>query len=104
MNYLRELLAFHGACMVNPVSARAMALWYMLMYYSNLARWRFPITVSESQLRGAIGLNHDQFIRARRELVEGGYIKHMPQAGNKAARYTMVKLSKGEVMDGFAQI
>lgn len=96
MNYLRELLAFHASCVVAPVSARAMALWYTLMYFSNLARWRFPIIVSEAQLRGSLGLNHDQFIRARRELVEAGYLRHFPQPGNKAAKYTIVKLSKGE--------
>jgi len=105
MNYLRELLAFHAACIVSPVSARAMALWYTLMYFSNMARWRFPITVSEAQLRGtAGGLNHEQFIKARKELVEGGYVQHFPQAGNRAAKYKMIELSKGEEMHGVSKV
>jgi len=100
VNYLKELLAFHRELRRQPVSARAMALWYTLMYYSNQAMWRFPVTVSEPELRGSLGLNHDQFIRARRELVEGGYLKHFPQPGNRAAKYTMVKLAKGDIQDG----
>ena len=105
MNYLRELLAFHAACLVSPVSARAMALWYTLMYFSNMARWRFPITISEAQLRGAAGgLNHEQFIKARRELVDGGYLHHFPQPGNRAAKYTMTELSRGEEMHGASKV
>ena len=96
MNYLRELLAFHATCIISPVSARAMAMWYTLMYFSNMARWHFPITIWEMQLRGQIGLNHEQFINARKELVEGGYVIHHRQLGNKAAKYTMVQLSKGD--------
>ena len=52
MNYLRELLAFHAACLVSPVSARAMALWYTLMYFSNMAinsKGNYIVTVNDSK-------------------------------------------------------
>jgi hypothetical protein len=81
-----------------------MALWYTLMFFANQARWHFPLTISEPRLRGAVGLNHDQFIRARKELVLAGYVKHFPQPGNRAARYSMVALTMEERQDGFTEV
>lgn len=90
MNYLSEIIGFHRQLLVKPLSARAIAMWYTLMYYGNAAQWQWPIVLSESRLRGALGLSHRQFLDARRELVLGGYVLHKPRAGRQAPEYVVL--------------
>jgi len=90
MNYLSEINEFHKRCLYNPVSARAIAFWFILMHYANSARWHFPLVIRESKIRGDLGLNHEQFIIARKELVDGEYIIHEVQSGNRPAKYRIV--------------
>lgn len=90
MNYLSEIIGFHRQLLVKPLSARAIAMWYTLMYYGNAAQWQWPIVLPESRLRGALGLSHRQFLDARRELVLGGYVLHKPRAGRLAPEYVVL--------------
>ena len=94
MNYLRQIVGFYSTLEVKPLSARSQALWHCLMWHYNSARWRSPIVVSESVLCGELGLSHKQFLTARKELVEGGYIIHNHQQGRKPASYEILSLEE----------
>lgn len=86
-SYLSQINDFE-ACMANePVSARARALWYRLMYHWNRAYWQQPIILSETVIRGELDLSHRQFLSARAELKGAGYIIHKAQGGRKAGKY-----------------
>ena len=102
MNYLSEILGFHRQLLFKPLSARAMAFWYVLMYYGNAAHWQWPIILSESLLRGVLGLSHRQFLDARRELVLGGYILHKPRAGRRAPEYVVLSQETKSVVHRMA--
>ena len=93
MNYLKQIWSFHGRLLTHPLSARAIALWYMMMHHAAAAKWRTPMSIAEATLRGELTLEHKQFLSARKELVEGGYIVHEPQAGRMAPHYMMIDLS-----------
>lgn len=99
MNYLRQIAEFNGRLQVVPLSARAQALWYCLMWHANSAWWRSPLSLAESTLRGELGLNHDQFLRARAELVQSGYVETRPQAGRKACHYYIIDLEQQRKAD-----
>lgn len=94
VNYITEIREFYSRLLIIPLSAHAQALWHRLMYHWNNAFWRLPLAgLSESQLCGEVGLNHKQFIKARLELVNGGYVQHIPQKGRMPPLYNMVILS-----------
>lgn len=93
INYITEIREFYSRLLLVPLSAAAQALWHRLMFHWNTSYWRTPLRgLSESQLRGEVGLTHKKFLQARAELVEGGYIGHEVQAGRTPPLYHMISL------------
>lgn len=86
-NYLKAIMLMQEMLEVQPISARAQAFYYCLLSHMNRAHGAYPLSVAESTLRGELKLNHDQFIRTRRELVEAEYIRIVSAGGRKACLY-----------------
>ena len=93
MNYLKQISEFNSRLEIVNLSARSQALWYCLMWHYNKAFWRAPLVISESTLRGELSLTHKQFLAARKELIDGGFIIHYPKQGKKPTSYDIVDLS-----------
>lgn len=49
-----------------------------------------PLQIAEPEILGACTMGHDTFLRIRKELVAGGYIRHVPQPGRKRPHYYIV--------------
>lgn len=87
MNYIAEVNAFHRSLLQNDLSCRAVAMWFFLMNRANMAQWKFPLRISELEIRGTMSMGHEAFLNARAELVENGYVKHVIQPGRKKPLY-----------------
>lgn len=94
MNYIKQINAFYSRLLLSPLSARGQALWFYLMHCYNTTHWQSPVVVSEATIRGALTLTHKQFLAARKELVDGGYIIHYAKEGRKPASYEVVRLGE----------
>lgn len=92
MNYLKEINAFYDRQEQTPLSSSAVALWYALMHMNNKTRWKNIFTTPASVLRNKAGLSESSFKRARKELVECGYIEVASQGRGKAPVYKMHSL------------
>lgn len=92
MNYLRLITGFYARLEICPLSARSQALWHTLVWHCNKARWQQPIQLHELVLRGELSLTHKQFLAARSELIEGGYIEHIIHQGRTPASYNIIDL------------
>ncbi|GAA0486431.1 DnaD domain protein [Salinibacillus aidingensis] len=92
MNYIQEINAFYTLGVTNPVSNSAVSLWHALMHINNLTRWRKTFTVAATVLKTKSGLKDSAFKRARKELVDKGYIHVRSRGGNQAPEYQMVSL------------
>lgn len=86
-SYITQINDFEMSMQYAPVSARARALWYRLMHYWNKAYWNQPLILTETTIRGDLNLTHGQFLNARKELKDEGYIIHKAQGGRKPGQY-----------------
>lgn len=92
--YLDQIIEFRRLQRTEKrVSARAQAMWYLLMDEYNRARWHCPLLLSSFSIMGELDLSKFQFIKTRAELVEHGYIQHVQNAGRQHAHY-YVKILK----------
>lgn len=92
MNYIKEINAFHEEQLTNPVSGKAMKLWFTLMHINNKTCWKDTFTVAASVLCLHGKLSNSSFKRARTELRDKGYIRYESRAGNQAAKYEIISL------------
>lgn len=90
MNYIGEINEFHRRRISFPLSVRAIAIWFLMMDAANASRWRFPLRLSELEIRGSCEMGHEAFLNARKELVEGGYIQYQSQGSRRKPKYTVV--------------
>lgn len=86
VNYLKEILAFNNAAMLDGLSTGQIALWYALMYVDNASGWQARFTVTNSVLSLHTGLSRSGILKARAELKEKGYINFF-ENGTKATEY-----------------
>ena len=96
MNYLRELNGFFDQIELDGLSASAVGLWYTMMQFANKSGWREEFSVPASALRLKSGLKDTAFKRARKELVEKGYIEHRSVDRNHAPFYQMISRERKE--------
>ena len=68
------------------------------MYRANAVWWRFPLELRVKELAGAVKMSESAVKNARRELIEGEYILHEKQTGNRAARYFILSNVTRQVM------
>ncbi|SFF85911.1 DnaD and phage-associated domain-containing protein [Halobacillus alkaliphilus] len=96
MNYLRELNGFFDQIELDGLSASAVGLWYTMMQFANKSGWREEFSVPASALRLKSGLKETAFKRARKELVDKGYIEHRSVDRNHAPFYKMISRERKE--------
>lgn len=89
-DWITEIRYFYRSQYLRPLSTQAQALWHYLMYRENEAFWQPPIYLHAAEIHGAVGISLSSFKKARRELVEGGYLCHEAAVGNKAAGYSLL--------------
>lgn len=100
MNYLTQIMEFYSRLEVAPLNARAQAFFHCLMYHFNKSRWRSPLILPEAVFIGELQFSHRQFLQARRELVENGYVNYYQQPGNKSAHYGLIDLEELRKLEG----
>jgi len=74
INIIKEFNGFYARLEYEPVSANAVALWFGLLYIANRSRWRAEFTVDNATLAVRSRVSERALMRARRELVQKGYI------------------------------
>lgn len=94
MNYIAEINAFHKSLARTELSVRAIAIWLFLMDKANDTGWKFPLHLSEMEIRGVMSMGHEAFLNARKELADNGYIKLVSQTGRKKPHYYILPIVK----------
>ncbi|UJL45784.1 DnaD domain protein [Virgibacillus sp. NKC19-16] len=94
MNYLKEIITFYDRIEQSQLSASAVSLWHGLMYINNKVRWKKEFTAPSTSLTLRAGVSMSSFKRARKELVEKGYLHYESRGSNRAPVYRLVKLSE----------
>lgn len=92
MDVYRQIAAMYARQAVAPLSAYGVAMWLYLLHRANLARWQMPLVLREAEIIGACGMSHVTYIHTRRALVEGGYIRYVPQPGRMSPHYWIEQL------------
>lgn len=92
MDVYRQIAMMYARQAVAPLSAYGVAMWLYLLHRANLARWQMPLVLRESEICGACGMSHVTYIKTRRALAEGGYIRYVPQPGRRSPHYWIEQL------------
>lgn len=93
MNWIKQIKRFYALQAVAPLSPHAVAIWHYLMLRGSSAFWRWPLTLRLSEIAGTVRISETAVKKARKELIDGGYLRHEKQPGNKAAKYTVIDLT-----------
>lgn len=97
--WMSEIRYFYATQTERPLSAHAQAVWHYLMYRANGVWWRLPLVLRTGELAGALKMSVSAVKKARKELVDGKYILHESQSGNKAACYYLLSMVRqGELI------
>lgn len=92
-NYFDLISKFEESMRYTELHSAERSLWYRMAFEWNKLYFKAkPLILSEEELRGPIHMSHDQFIRARKKLVENRYIEHIQNKGRSAAAYKMFYL------------
>ncbi|GAB3042158.1 DnaD domain-containing protein [Virgibacillus ainsalahensis] len=94
MNYLTEILKFYDHIEQSQLSASAVSLWHGLLYTNNKVRWAEKFTASSASLNIWARLPLSTFKRARKELVDKGYLHYESRGTGQAPVYQMIPLSQ----------
>lgn len=87
---MAEVKVFYARQAIAPLSVQAQAMWQYFMYLANTNFYIFPLVLGEMQIRGTVGISHGAFISARKELVEGEYVRYVKQPGRRKAHYYII--------------
>ena len=78
MNYQEHLKGFYLRRQVKSISYNALILYYLLTEQFNSCGFPRSMPIPISRLAGETGLTRRQLIKARKELIEKGYIQIVP--------------------------
>lgn len=92
MNYLKQILAFERLQELHQLSTGQARLWYALLYLNNISGWQEWFTVASSVLENRCSLSRSGMVKARKELIEKGYLR-VRSNGRKAASYSIKDLT-----------
>ncbi|CDQ17767.1 DnaD domain protein [Halobacillus karajensis] len=92
MNYIKAINAFYDHQEFNPLSSAVINLWHSLMHVNNKSRWKEEFTASMTVLCMKSNLSESSIRKARKELVEKGYITFTSRSGNQAPIYRILPL------------
>lgn len=100
-NYLTRIVEFYSRQQGFPLTARAQALYHLLLWHCNIAHGRQPLILAETLLRSELAISHQRFLEARKELSDGGYIIRQSRQGRQACAYYLPDLSGIEEVEPF---
>ncbi|SFJ54972.1 DnaD and phage-associated domain-containing protein [Halobacillus dabanensis] len=92
MNYIKAINAFYDHQEFNPLTSAAINLWYSLMHVNNKSRWKKEFTALMNVLCIKSNLSESSIRKARKELVEKGYVSFTSRSGNQAPVYWILPL------------
>ncbi|RDY71685.1 DnaD domain protein [Halobacillus trueperi] len=92
MNYIKAINAFYDYQEFNPLTSAAINLWHSLMHVNNKSRWKKEFTASITVLCMKSNLSESSIRKARKELVEKGYVTFTSRSGNQAPIYRILPL------------
>ncbi|MBX0358372.1 DnaD domain protein [Halobacillus sp. Nhm2S1] len=92
MNYIKAINAFYDHQEFNPLTSAAINLWHSLMHVNNKSRWKKEFTASMTVLCLKSNLSESSIRKARKELVEKGYVTFTSRPGNQAPIYRILPL------------
>ncbi|REJ07753.1 DnaD domain protein [Halobacillus trueperi] len=92
MNYIKAINAFYDHQEFNPLTSAAINLWHSLMHVNNKSRWKEEFTASMTVLCLKSNLSESSIRKARKELVEKGYVTFTSRSGNQAPIYRILPL------------
>ncbi|SDO74028.1 DnaD domain protein [Halobacillus aidingensis] len=92
MNYIKAINAFYDHQEFNPLTSAAINLWHSLMHVNNKSRWKKEFTASMTVLCLKSNLSESSIRKARKELVEKGYVTFTSRQGNQAPIYRILPL------------
>lgn len=102
MKYIGELNKFNVWITLHPdVSSSARLLWFVLMHYNNMFRWKRVFSVSISTLASATGLSVSAVKRARSVLQRAGRIRYMPRNRSLATLYEIISLADEGIITAY---
>ncbi|MFC7319262.1 hypothetical protein [Halobacillus campisalis] len=90
MDYMKELEAFHDQVDMDKLSSSAGLLWFTLMQINSRRGWKKEFAVPGEVIRLKSRLPLSSYKRARKQLVEKGYIKYTPGDQSRPAVFEMV--------------
>ena len=107
MDYIKQLNAF-GDDMIynaaNNLSDKAFRLYYSLLHCINKLHWKENVQIANNTLMQLINTTNDDVLsRARKELVEKGYIKYSKGRKGIAGKYNLVKLYDKGYSEGYSE-
>ena len=92
MNYIKAINAFYDHQEFNPLTSAAINPWHSLMHVNNKSRWKEEFTAPMSVLCLKSSISESSIRKARKELVEKGYITFTSRPGNQAPIYHIIPL------------
>lgn len=100
MNYIKAINAFYDQMEYNPLSQRAISLWFGLMAINNKARWEETFSPNRMALQAKTGLNAKGVEESVEELVEKGYLTVVSDEREQLEEYKMTVLYEEETDSG----
>lgn len=93
MNYIKQLNEFYSTLDYKPLSANAIAIYFILLQVANKTGWIDKFKVANTVLMSKCDLNMQKLIRARNNLINQGYITYLKGKNqNDAPIYSIIKL------------
>ncbi|MBR2782941.1 MAG: hypothetical protein IKD93_01930 [Firmicutes bacterium] len=89
MNYISLLNAFWQRQLIDPIPAKAVALYLAVLQCANRAGWPDGVTVSISTLMILAQLSKSDFYRVRKVLIKAGLIRVKNGKKGQSATYTL---------------
>lgn len=77
MNYIRQLNEFYSTLDYKPLSANAIAIYFVLLQIANKTGWIDKFRVANTVLMSKCDLDMQKLIRARTSLINKGYITYV---------------------------
>ena len=93
MNYMMQMNNFWTKRRISRINSSAADLYYALLSVSNSIGWNTQVSVSNAMLTAMTDMSTSTFHRARKDLVDAGYIKYHPATGFKDSTYELIEFN-----------
>ena len=94
MNYIEQLNEYNLKLITDPISPNARSIYISLLDLNNKLSWKEEFGIANSRLMETSGIDSKStFIRARKELIDNGYILYQKGKSNiLVGLYKIIKL------------